>query len=179
MGALIVFEIARLLRRKNAAAPAQLFISGFRAPHLPDLKSPRFDLPDERFIEELKRMNSPGCDSTAHSELLGLMLPTLRADFYLIETYRYDPEPSLACPITVYGGSYDAEVSEQQLREWRQHTSANFAMIMLPGGHFFPQTHTQVLLHEIDRQLSEQVTSRGHARKVDASSITKFPHATE
>ena len=62
--------------------------------------------------------------------------------------------PTLTCPITAFGGSHDSEVSDWQLREWRQHTSAAFVTKVLPGGHFFLHTAGRALLEEIACQLS-------------------------
>jgi medium-chain acyl-[acyl-carrier-protein] hydrolase len=153
MGGLVAFEIARSLRRNNAMTPLHLFVSGFRAPHLPDPKPPRFDLPHAEFIGELRRINAPVFDPDEHSELVDLMLPTLRADFRIVQTYSYYLGPLLTCPITAFGGSHDLEVNEHQLREWRHHTSASFVLKMLPGGHLFMQTEAPALLAEIDRRL--------------------------
>jgi medium-chain acyl-[acyl-carrier-protein] hydrolase len=153
MGGLIAFETARRLRRKNAAAPVHLFVSGFRAPHLSDPRPPLFDLPRPEFLDELRRLNAAVFDPTDHLELIDLMIPTLRADFRLVQTYVYNSGPMLTCPITAFGGSHDSEVSDWQLREWRQHTSAAFMTKVLPGGHFFLQTAGQALLEEIRRQL--------------------------
>jgi medium-chain acyl-[acyl-carrier-protein] hydrolase len=153
MGGLIAFEIARQLRRRNAEAPVHLFVSGFRAPHLPDPRPPLFDLPRARFIDELRRISAPNLDPDQHAELIDLMLPTLRADFRVVQTYGYRAEAMLTCPITAFGGSQDIDVSERDLQEWRQQTSAAFTMKMLPGGHFFLQTQSQNLLVEIAHQL--------------------------
>jgi medium-chain acyl-[acyl-carrier-protein] hydrolase len=157
MGGLVAFEAARRLRKNNAGAPIHLFVSGFRAPHLPDPKPPLFDLPRVRFIDELRRIAAPSFDPDRFPELIDLMLPTLRADFRLVQTYDYRPEPMLTCPITAFGGAEDSDVGERQLREWRQHTSGAFAIRMLPGGHFFLQTQAQALLREVDQQLRSTV----------------------
>jgi medium-chain acyl-[acyl-carrier-protein] hydrolase len=117
--------------------PVHLFISAFRAPHLPDPKPSRLDLLYPDFFDELPRINAPALDSAEHSELVDLMLPTLRADFRIVHTYSYDSEPLLTCPIAAFGGSRDIEVSEHQVREWRHHTSTTFVFKILPGGLFF------------------------------------------
>ncbi|MBR0820277.1 thioesterase II family protein [Bradyrhizobium liaoningense] len=157
MGGLVAFEVARQLRRSNARAPIHLFVSGFRAPHLPDPKPPLFDLPRVRFIDELRRISAPNFDADRFPELIDLMLPTLRADFRLVQTYDYRPEPALTCPVTAFGGTEDSDVGERELREWRQHTSGAFTIRMLPGGHFFLQTQSRALLREVDRHLRSTV----------------------
>jgi medium-chain acyl-[acyl-carrier-protein] hydrolase len=154
MGGLIAFETARRLLRNNAAVPVYLFVSGFRAPHLSDPKPPLFDLPRLEFLDELRRLNASVFDPFEHLELVELMIPTLRADFRLVQTCVYHSGPTLTCPITAFGGSHDSEVSDWQLREWRQHTSAAFVTKVSPGGHFFLHTAGRALLEEIACQLS-------------------------
>jgi len=160
MGALILFETARLLRRRGVATPEHLFVSSFRAPHLPCPKPRRADMPDAMFVEEIRRINKPAFDPAEHAELLELMLPTLRADFRLVESYAFRPEPPLGCPITACGGSDDSEISEQELREWRHHTSETFDLMMLPGGHAYLQTQERTLLGRIHHVLAGRAAFR-------------------
>jgi len=49
MGALVSFELARLLRRDYGLLPAHLFVSGRRAPQIPDLDPPIHTLPEPEF----------------------------------------------------------------------------------------------------------------------------------
>jgi medium-chain acyl-[acyl-carrier-protein] hydrolase len=83
MGGLIAFEIARMLRRRNAESPIHLFISSFRAPHLPDQKPPRFKLPYAKLLKELRSINGPAFGFDEDCELVEMMMPTVRADLRL------------------------------------------------------------------------------------------------
>ena len=82
------------------------------------------------------------------------MLPTLRADFRLVQTYTYRDEPPLTTPISVFGGIDDQDVSEMQLEEWRRHTTARFTLTMMSGGHLFLRGEAPSLLQAIREQLS-------------------------
>jgi len=82
-----------------------------------------------------------------------LMLPLLRADFSVCETYQYYEEPALDCPITVFGGIGDREVPAAALPPWREHTTAAFSLHMFPGDHFFLHTAQSDMLHLIARKL--------------------------
>jgi surfactin synthase thioesterase subunit len=50
-----------------------------------------------------------------HLELMSVLNPILRADLEVCQTYEYEPRPPLDCPITVFGGLQDEEVSREQL----------------------------------------------------------------
>jgi surfactin synthase thioesterase subunit len=137
MGALIAFELARHLRRSRQPGPAYLAVSGFPAPQIPDHDPPIHQLPDAQFIHALARLNGTPTEVLEHAELMQLMLPALRADFALCEEYRYVAEAPLTCPIAAFGGLQDHEAPCERLEPWREQTSADFALRMLPGDHFF------------------------------------------
>ncbi len=150
MGGLIAFEVTRCLRRLGLR-PMHLFISGARAPHLPDLDPPIHNLPQIEFIEELRRFNGTPTTILENAELMELLLPTLRADFAVLETYIYTPEPPLSCPITVFGGLEDEIVNQDELKAWKEHTNQTFCLQMLPGNHFFLQQERVRLLEFISQ----------------------------
>jgi surfactin synthase thioesterase subunit len=136
-GSLIAFELTRRLRRQKAPCPLQLFVSGSRAPQIPDPDPPMHQLPDAEFIEELRRFNGTPKTALENSELMELFLPLLRSDIHLGETYVYSTEAPLDCPITAFGGLEDEEVSREELAGWSEQTRSRFRMHMFPGDHFY------------------------------------------
>ena len=109
MGAIISFEFARQLRRQNDPNPAHLFVSGNRAPQIPDPDPPIHQLPEEEFVEDLRRFNGTPSAVLQNAELMQLFLPLLRADLALHETYSYIADEPLDCPISAFGGVEDGE----------------------------------------------------------------------
>jgi medium-chain acyl-[acyl-carrier-protein] hydrolase len=152
MGGIIAFELTRALR------PAHLFVSGCSAPHIPDEEAPTFDLPEAEFIEKLRSINGTPAEVFDHPELLQMMLPLLRADFELVETYAYVPGEPLACPITAIGGLKDEDVTREKLEAWREHSTAAFSLRMLPGGHFFVNTEQASIHRMLAQGLSPHIT---------------------
>lgn len=152
MGALISFELARWLRRVGAAAPEQLFVSARIAPQLPDPDPPTYNLPEAEFIEEVRRLNGTPEEVLRHEELLRLLLPLLRADFSICQTYRYEEEAPLNCPIKAYGGLNDLTVTRRLLEGWGEQTAGPFMLRMMPGDHFFLHT-SQMLLQTLGHDL--------------------------
>lgn len=154
MGALIGFELTRLLRREGAPLPIHLFVSGRRAPQIPDPTPPTYNLPHDEFLEELRLLNGTPREVFEHPELLELMIPHLRADFEVVQTYVYREEPPLEIPISVYGGTEDEEVGVKDLEGWREQTTASFSLGMLPGDHFFLDRSRHLLLERLSGELS-------------------------
>lgn len=161
MGALLAFELARELRRRGLPAPLALLVSGRQAPYLSDGRREIATLSDAEFLDRIcKRYQAIPQVVLDEPELLRIFLPTLRADFTLIETYRYVEEPALSCPVSVYQGRDDVTVSFDQLAGWRTLTSGDFKIELLPGGHFFLQTDRLPLLRRISRELDLLMAGR-------------------
>jgi medium-chain acyl-[acyl-carrier-protein] hydrolase len=137
LGALVSFELARQIRRQYGVHPVRFFVSAGRAPHIPHRVPPIHTLPDKEFLTELHRLNGTASELLDHEELMEIMLPLLRADFALYETYVYLAEPPLDCPISAFGGLQDHRVCKSDLEAWRAHTSGSFSLRMFPGDHFF------------------------------------------
>lgn len=154
MGGLVSFELARLIRRKYGLLPVHLFVSGRRAPQVPDLDPPIHALPEPAFLDELRRYNGTPEAVLENKELMQLLLPILRADFAVLETYVYTTEPPLGCPITAFGGLQDCKVSCDHLEAWRNQTSASFSLQMLPGDHFFLNSAQALLLQSLTQHLT-------------------------
>ncbi|MGP1384412.1 MAG: thioesterase II family protein [Thainema sp.] len=148
MGALLSFELARHYRRHNQPMPTHLFVSGHRAPQLPDPEPPIYALPESEFRDKLRRLQGTPQAVLDNDEFMALLLPVLRADFTVCETYSYRPEPPLSCPITAFGGTQDAATRRGRLRAWRYQTDARFTKHVLPGHHFFIHSaETELLQH--------------------------------
>src|SRR5262249_43042969 len=95
MGALVAFELARVLVRTAGPQPVPLFASACAAPQVRDCETPIHALPDAAFREELRRLGGTPALVLHNAELVDLLLPTLRADFAVCETYAYGDGPRL------------------------------------------------------------------------------------
>ena len=153
MGSLICFELARLLRSEAGVEPAHLFASASRAPQISHSGQPLHRLSDEGLVESLRHLNGTPSEVLQHPEMMELMLPLLRADFEMIETYEYTDAPPLGCPITVFGGLRDAEAPREKLEGWREHTTGRFRMRMFDGDHFFIHPLESLVLREVAEEL--------------------------
>lgn len=161
LGALVAFELAR---RFHGGAPLQhLFVSARRAPHLPERLSPLYQLPHDRLVETVQaRYDGIPRAVLECPEVMALLVPRLRADFEVLDTWSYRASPPLACPISVFGGSSDATVQPFELDAWREHTSGPFHLRMLPGPHLFLQSAAAPLRAAIARDLGVEAV-RGAA----------------
>jgi medium-chain acyl-[acyl-carrier-protein] hydrolase len=154
MGALISFELARHLRKNNQSIPKYLFISGRPAPQIPINAPPTFNLPDSELIQELRQIQGTPEPILQNPELMALLLPLLRADFELCQTYHYHHELALDSQFFVFGGLADPDISQESLVAWRAQTNYPMKLQMFPGGHFFIHNAQESILQIISQQLN-------------------------
>jgi medium-chain acyl-[acyl-carrier-protein] hydrolase len=154
MGALVSFELARRLSIAGGVQPTHLFVSGHRAPSLPDRDTPIHRLPDSAFIEELRKLNGTPKEILENTEIMRVVLPAIRADFQVCETYVYENREPLPCPITALGGLQDRKVRNQDLPAWRNETRSSFRLRMFPGDHYFLRSCRVPILRSILEDLN-------------------------
>lgn len=159
LGALVSFELARTLRRAQSTLPVGLFLAGHGAPQLPNLAAPLYNIPEDEFIEAIRRLKGTPPEVFENKELLRLSLPALRADFEVNETYQYQEERPLDCPIYAYGGLQDPLVTKEHLLAWRHQTTMAFSLKMIPGDHFFLQNSQSKFMSNLSGQLEQLAES--------------------
>ena len=156
VGALVAFELARQLRKSNHLRPAHLFVSGRRAPQIPDRGPPIHQLPDAEFVRELgRRFNGVPEAVRQDAELMNALRPMLRADIAIDESYVYANSEPLDSPMSAFGGLQDPIVSHDDLAAWRNQTRCTFTQRMFPGNHFFLQSAQALLLQAISQDLTQ------------------------
>jgi surfactin synthase thioesterase subunit len=74
----------------------------------------------------------------------------------MIETYQYKKRSPLKCPISVFYGTEDPYVIEENSKQWAQHTESNFSFNKYNGDHFFIFHHEKQILHSIQSILDNE-----------------------
>ncbi|NWF50276.1 MAG: thioesterase [Ignavibacteriaceae bacterium] len=155
MGALISFELARYLKTKFDIEVSHLYVSAQSAPHLEREPKVTYNLPSEEFIEVLRSLNGMPDELLSNTEMMQIMLPILRADFAICETYQFTSGSPLNCSITAIGGAEDDKVEIAELYAWSELTTNKFSMIQIPGDHFFLLKSEQMLLSTMSGLLTK------------------------
>jgi medium-chain acyl-[acyl-carrier-protein] hydrolase len=84
---------------------------------------------------------------------MSTLLPNLRADFAVSETYRYTDRTPLRCALTAFGGTDDHIATEVTIEEWEEVTSGRFRAHVFDGGHFYWLDDPAPLVQEIGTDL--------------------------
>lgn len=168
LGALILFEAAHRLRNRGSG-PAHLFVSGGRAPHYytaaqhrmdslqysPHPGLPAHEVPDAELLEMTRDLGFSSSRALERDdEVRRLMLPALRADLEINNTYLFEPGKPLDIPITAIGGRVDPFVNAPQLLGWGHHTTAGFSAVFRPGGHYFIDNDQSFCCGLVERTLA-------------------------
>jgi medium-chain acyl-[acyl-carrier-protein] hydrolase len=150
LGALIAYEVAVRLLAAKRVQPERLIVAAHGAPQIQCYREQTWRLPDSEFKRRLRRLNGTREEVLQNEELMALMLPIIRADFQLDETYDFRTDHDrLDCSVTVFGGTKDQHVSDAHLRAWMETTRGDFELKMFDGGHFFIQSHTQEVMDAV------------------------------
>lgn len=155
MGAIVAFEVARRLSHQYDLPPERLLVSARRAPQVPLTRRLLHQLPPAEFARALRTLGGTPDAVLENAEMLELFLPILRADFTLTETYMYDRDEPLPCPISAFGGTFDPLVSHDGLEAWRTQTRSAFKLRVFTGGHFFINSQRAALLQAIEADLAQ------------------------
>ncbi|MFJ2131525.1 thioesterase II family protein [Streptomyces sp. NPDC087845] len=168
MGAVVAHEVALRLA-EDGEGPVELFASGRRAPSRHRDDKVRL-LDDDGLVRELKSLAGTAPALLDDEEILQMVLPSIRGDYWAVETYRHRPGTMLSCPVTVLTGDRDTRVSLDDARAWREHTTGRFALETFSGGHFFINDHTEAIAGLLRRRLSElapRPSAAAHAVRPD------------
>jgi len=153
MGAIVAYELAVELRRREKPLPAAIVASAARAPQFRLKHVPPPPLSDEDFLADIQRLGGAPDDVLNNPEILRLALPSLKADARLYSGYVYSPESPLPCRVDAYGGDADPNIKRQHLEAWGEVTSGEFQVRMFPGGHFFIQAAREAFLSALAEDL--------------------------
>jgi pyochelin biosynthesis protein PchC len=150
MGALVAFEVARLMQEDGEAGPRLLFASGRRAPsRWRDDMTRRRD--DAALLAELRVLGGTSAGLLADQEIIDQALPVLRNDFRAVASYRPGADARIAATVIALAGTDDPYTTEDEARAWQSHTSGDFELHLLPGGHFYLEEQQAEVLRIIGR----------------------------
>jgi medium-chain acyl-[acyl-carrier-protein] hydrolase len=160
MGGLVAFELARELRRRGLPEPRHLFVAGITPPRPRVASRSRHQLNDVELLDELRRFGGTPARLLDEPEVVRLLLPVLRADLAVVETYHPRLEPPLSVPIAAFAGAWDPEAPPDAMADWRAQTDAAFQLMTFAGDHFFLHGGAvrRALIGQVARVLFESVS---------------------
>lgn len=160
MGASVAYEVARRLADSGRPGPDTLLVSGRAAPHrlrASDLGSQ----PDDVLLSDVRRRGGPLAAALDIPDLLDLVLPSIRADYRLVDSYAAQATlRPLPLALTAYYGEDDIDNPTDSVLAWAEVSPERFAARAFPGGHFFLVPHAADVVRDIDSRLGRTAAAR-------------------
>lgn len=137
LGGLFAFEFARRVVARSWPRPRHVFVSAIGPPERPLSRPSVATMSDDAFVAAVLSLNGTEPGLFTDPEMRALMLPPLRADFLVHESYAYRPTLPLDVPLSVLYGLQDTGTTPEVLAGWSAQTTAGFDLRGFPGDHFF------------------------------------------
>lgn len=137
MGAAVAHELCLVLMQRDLRLPHRLIVSA-REPPIHHRCGRWHHATDAALCEEMVRLGGTPSALLQSDELRSLMLPVIRNDYRLIETYRPPQYQSpLPIPLSAFIGREDRELTSKQAADWALFAAGVFELKSFPGGHFY------------------------------------------
>jgi surfactin synthase thioesterase subunit len=137
MGAVLAYELAHRIERSGGVVRLDaLVVSGAPGPWAPRTHGAD-GLPDEEFTARIRALAGYDHPALADPEMRELLLPTLRADVRLHETYVPSTDRPLGVPVICVRGREDALVGTAEAAEWGRATTGQLTVAEPAGGHMY------------------------------------------
>ncbi|AUS77483.1 thioesterase [Actinoalloteichus sp. AHMU CJ021] len=136
MGAAVAHEVAARLEDEHDVRVPLLLVSGRAGPGRTRPRGLAY-ADDETLLADVSRLSQLDRALFADPDLREVVLPSIRGDYRLVETYRAPVGRTVEAPIVAYTGAADPVVRVEDVREWATATSSRFEMRVFDGGHSY------------------------------------------
>ncbi|MDE7425931.1 MAG: thioesterase [Lachnospiraceae bacterium] len=156
MGSIVAFEMYHKMKKEGFKEPKHIFFSGHAAPECANNGLVKHLLTDEKLINEIVKMGGFSKKIMQEKKLVTTMLPILRNDFKIIETYQYNHnKEKMDCPISILYGIKDM-IEVNDLKMWEKYTTNSSSFYGFDGDHFFINEYYPVIAKIINNILGTQ-----------------------
>jgi surfactin synthase thioesterase subunit len=107
-----------------------------------------WDLEYNAFIKELEDLNGTPKEILSNPELMELIIPLLRADFKVAETYLGEAVP-IKIPALVLKGEDEEDLTLEKALAWRDIFTEKCEVKQVPGDHFFIDQHPHIVIKHV------------------------------
>ncbi|MCB9875151.1 MAG: SDR family NAD(P)-dependent oxidoreductase [Planctomycetaceae bacterium] len=144
-GGIVAWETMRRLRELHHREAAHFVVTGTAAPNLMPQWQQR-----EVLLKAMVADNSPEYLASLSRyvedlEFFKALVPGMRRDFPLLQSYRFEPMSCLKCPITAFAAGKDDFAYIDQIQEWERYTEGDFALIEVDGDHWFIDRNRELI----------------------------------
>jgi len=163
MGSILAYELYYKLISENRRIPLHIFFSGKEALHIEKEHSNIHNATFEVLKSEILNLGGTPSMLFDEPELRDLFIPIIRADYKIIETYKYMKRPEkIRSNITIFHGDNDETVSSD-ISEWKFHAVNQCKIHKFSGGHFFINDYMREIVNIINSTLIYEISNKNES----------------
>ncbi|ORA20255.1 hypothetical protein BST12_15790 [Mycobacterium angelicum] len=139
MGALLAYLVAQERISLGLRRPEAMVVAAAAAPHLIEDPYGLEMIDDHDLALELASFGGLPAGLLSQPEWLDALMPAIRDDLRICQSYRRSAAPPLPCPLHILGAYHDPLVPVDALAAWADYAIAPQPVRLFAGGHFLFQ----------------------------------------
>lgn len=155
LGTIVGFELIRYIEKQHKNLPCCGIFSGRVAPGATFPGPSIGHLEDEEFLANFSALEALPNEMLKNDEIKKLVLPVLRADVKMSESYQYEMQEKLHCDLYILYGEDDLLLNEKGVREWENEVTGAIHFIGFPGGHFYYKDNVKLFTNKINEIMAQ------------------------
>ena len=156
VGALTGYELCRMAEDRGVP-PVALCVAAYPGPPTEGAAVQLGIEDDEQLLAYLARTGEDAAVRALPREILELVLPALRADLGLADSWRGDGNRALRTPVLALHGTLDTTMQASDMLAWKAWTTARFETATVTGDHLFVRDRPAELLAALNAFLADEV----------------------
>ena len=160
LGSLVAFELAKKLEKSGKVLEG-IFVSACVSPDKVIKERGIHHLSDEQFLKKIIGYEGTPKDILNDKDLMNYFLPILKADFCMYETYKFNPNEKLSCPVYTLGSERDPYAPFKEMKNWKETTINYNHLVSVTGNHFYindeSSTFTGIFLELLRHILEKKI----------------------
>lgn len=146
MGGAIAYALTKKIEESSSNNPKFTIISATKPPFMYNEYS-NHTLSDEGLTDILRKHSASPKEVLDSKDMMELLLPGIRADYQLIETYKIQRSPNISTQVILFNSEEDLE--KEVMLTWKDYLKIEPKYIEFEGGHFFIHSQLNMLIQEI------------------------------
>lgn len=164
MGALLAYAVAQQRISRGRRPPEAVIVAAARAPHRPAPPQDLQFIGDHELAVQLAHYGGLPIEVLGRPEWLELLMPTVRDDLRIVQSFRPPAQPPLPCPLHIFGGYDDPLVPPDALAAWSALSVQSHPVRMFPGGHFMFRSPDPSLVTAVAHVVADATYQRSGLR---------------
>jgi surfactin synthase thioesterase subunit len=151
MGALLAYSVSQKRISRGLRPPEAVIVASCRAPHQPASAENLQSMDDYQLAVRLARYGGLPAEILDRPDWLALLMPIVRDDLRIFQSFLPSDEPPLPCPLYIFGGCDDSLAPPDALAAWQTHSLQPHPVRLYHGGHFLFRSPDPALVTAIAR----------------------------